>query len=211
MNKRNNRPDKEGEGEGSRLRNRNKKILKAGVKKRAIQTKVEEDEVVNEVVKGVANEVEEGDGMGKTQKIKIEVNVAAREGREVRAKEVVDLDLEVEEDTEGTGILIEEMMEDLIEMEVALVIEEMKDRITEEVEGISAIKMEDTEEMARMDEELSEVKAVGEEMVKVEVKVEAMEEVMEGEETTIIIEMTEMGEIITSKTNKITRQPSQSL
>lgn len=210
MNKRNNQPDKEEVGEDSRLRNRNKKILKSGAKKRAIQTKVEEE--INEVV----NEVEEGDGTHKTEEIKIEANAAVKEAREVRAKEVVILDLEVEEETEWIGILIEEMMEDLIETEVtlALVIEEMKDRITEEVEGILAIKMEDTEEMAKM-EEVSEVKAVGEGMVKVEVKVEAMEEVMEevmeGEETTIIIEMTEMGEIIINKTNKIIRQPSQSL
>ena len=207
MSKRNNQPGKGGEGEDNKLRNRNKKIIAAGIKKRAIKTKVEEE--INEVV----NEVVEGDGMGKTEKIKIEANAAVKEAREVRAKEV---DLEVKEDSEGIGILIEEMMEDSIEMEVALVIGEIKDRITEVVEGISAIKMEDTEEMARMDEVVTEVKVVGEvsEVKVVEegmVKVEAMEEVMEGEETTIIIGMTEMAEIITNKTNKIARQPNQSL
>lgn len=208
MSKRNNQPGKGGEGEDNKLRNRNKKIIAAGIKKRAIKTKVEEE--INEV-KEVVNEVEEGDGMRKTEKIKIEANAAAKEAREVRVKEVVHLDLEVEEDSEGIGILIEEMMEDSIEMEVALVIGEIKDRITEVVEGISAIKMEDTEEMARMDEVVTEVKVVGEGTVKVEVKVEAMEEVMEGEETTIIIEMTETAEIITNKANKIARQPNQSL
>ncbi len=206
MNKRNNQPGKG--GEDNKLRNRNKKIIAAGIKKRAIKTKVEEE--INEV-KEVVNEVEEGDGMRKTEKIKIEANAAAKEAREVRVKEVVDLDMEVEEDSEGIGILIEEMMEDSIEMEVALVIGEIKDRITEVVEGISAIKMEDTEEMARMDEVVTEVKVVGEGTVKVEVKVEAMEEVMEGEETTTIIEMTETAEIITNKANKIARQPNQSL
>lgn len=205
MNKRNNQPGKG--GEDNKLRNRNKKIIAAGIKKRAIKTKVEEE--INEV-KEVVNEVEEGDGMRKTEKIKIEANAAAKEAREVRVKEVVHLDLEVEEDSEGIGILIEEMMEDSIEMEVALVIGEIKDRITEVVEGISAIKMEYTEEMARMDV-VTEVKVVGEGTVKVEVKVEAMEEVMEGEETTIIIEMTETAEIITNKANKIARQPNQSL
>ncbi len=208
MSKRNNQPGKGGEGEDNKLRNRNKKIIAAGIKKRAIKTKVEEE--INEV-KEVVNEVEEGDGMRKTEKIKIEANAAAKEAREVRVKEVVDLDMEVEEDSEGIGILIEEMMEDSIEMEVALVIGEIKDRITEVVEGISAIKMEDTEEMARMDEVVTEVKVVGEGTVKVEVKVEAMEEVMEGEETTTIIEMTETAEIITNKANKIARQPNQSL
>lgn len=207
MSKRNNQPGKGG-GEDNKLRNRNKKIIAAGIKKRAIKTKVEEE--INEV-KEVVNEVEEGDGMRKTEKIKIEANAAAKEAREVRVKEVVDLDMEVEEDSEGIGILIEEMMEDSIEMEVALVIGEIKDRITEVVEGISAIKMEDTEEMARMDEVVTEVKVVGEGTVKVEVKVEAMEEVMEGEETTTIIEMTETAEIITNKANKIARQPNQSL
>lgn len=206
MNKRNNQPGKG--GEDNKLRNRNKKIIAAGIKKRAIKTKVEEE--INEV-KEVVNEVEEGDGMRKTEKIKIEANAVAKEAREVRVKEVVDLDMEVEEDSEGIGILIEEMMEDSIEMEVALVIGEIKDRITEVVEGISAIKMEDTEEMARMDEVVTEVKVVGEGTVKVEVKVEAMEEVMEGEETTTIIEMTETAEIITNKANKIARQPNQSL
>lgn len=206
MSKRNNQPGKGG-GEDNKLRNRNKKIIAAGIKKRAIKTKVEEE--INEV-KEVVNEVEEGDGMRKTEKIKIEANAAAKEAREVRVKEVVHLDLEVEEDSEGIGILIEEMMEDSIEMEVALVIGEIKDRITEVVEGISAIKMEYTEEMARMDV-VTEVKVVGEGTVKVEVKVEAMEEVMEGEETTIIIEMTETAEIITNKANKIARQPNQSL
>lgn len=205
MNKRNNQPGKG--GEDNKLRNRNKKIIAAGIKKRAIKTKVEEE--INEV-KEVVNEVEEGDGMRKTEKIKIEANAAAKEAREVRVKEVVHLDLEVEEDSEGIGILIEEMMEDSIEMEVALVIGEIKDRITEVVEGISAIKMEYTEEMARMDV-VTEVKVVGEGTVKVEVKVEAMEEVMEGEETTTIIEMTETAEIITNKANKIARQPNQSL
>lgn len=204
MSKRNNQPGKGGEGEDNKLRNRNKKIIAAGIKKRAIKTKVEEE--INEV-KEVVNEVEEGDGMRKTEKIKIEANAAAKEAREVRVKEVVHLDLEVEEDSEGIGILIEEMMEDSIEMEVALVIGEIKDRITEVVEGISAIKMEYTEEMARMDV-VTEVKVVGEGTVKVEVKVEAMEEVMEGEETTIIIEMTETAEIITNKANKIVRQPN---
>jgi hypothetical protein len=208
LSKRNNQPGKGGEGEDNKLRNRNKKIIAAGIKKRAIKTKVEEE--INEV-KEVVNEVEEGDGMRKTEKIKIEANAAAKEAREVRVKEVVDLDMEVEEDSEGIGILIEEMMEDSIEMEVALVIGEIKDRITEVVEGISAIKMEDTEEMARMDEVVTEVKVVGEGTVKVEVKVEAMEEVMEGEETTTIIEMTETAEIITNKANKIARQPNQSL
>jgi hypothetical protein len=208
LSKRNNQPGKGGEGEDNKLRNRNKKIIAAGIKKRAIKTKVEEE--INEV-KEVVNEVEEGDGMRKTEKIKIEANAVAKEAREVRVKEVVDLDMEVEEDSEGIGILIEEMMEDSIEMEVALVIGEIKDRITEVVEGISAIKMEDTEEMARMDEVVTEVKVVGEGTVKVEVKVEAMEEVMEGEETTTIIEMTETAEIITNKANKIARQPNQSL